>query len=151
MVVTINYLPYQFNNGKRRKNGYKARKNLIQVEIQIPVQKDQDQDLQHYHYQDGISRQECKHFTTYDLNELIKIKHVNDSDIRYKQLSFGTVSLICEFKLNGRKRGSMGGQGKKTYQNIEKNPTGIIWQNLRKVPCIPSRQVKHTGKLIYAS
>ena len=73
--------------GKGEKNGYKARKNLIQVEIQ--VQKDQGQDLQHYHYQDGISTPECRHISTYDLNELTKIKHITGSDIRYKQLSLG--------------------------------------------------------------
>ena len=101
--------------------------------------------LQHYHYQDGISRPESKHITTFDLNELMKIK-VTDSNIRNKQLSFRTAWLISEFKLNRRKRGSRGGQDKKTYQNIEK-PRGIIWQNLRTVPCIPYRGVKHTGKL----
>ena len=76
----------------------------------------------------------------------MKIKHVTDSDVRYKQLSFGTVRLIHKFKINRRKRRSRGGQGKKTYQNIEK-PTGIIWQNLKKVPCMPYRGFKHTGKL----
>ena len=44
--------------GKGEKNGYKARKNLIQVEVQIQVQKDQGQDLQHYHHQDGITGHE---------------------------------------------------------------------------------------------
>ena len=43
----------------------------------------------------------------------MKIKHVTDSDIRYKQLSSRTVRLMHEFKLNRRKRGSRGGQGKK--------------------------------------
>ena len=103
------------------------------------MQKVQGQDLQHYHYQDRISRPECRHITTWDLNELRKIKHVTDSNIRYKQLSFGTARFICVFKLNRRKRGSMGGQGKKTYQNIEK-PTGMIWKNLRK------NHVYHTGE-----
>ena len=32
--------------GKGEKVGYKARKNLIQVDIQIEMQKDQGQDLQ---------------------------------------------------------------------------------------------------------
>ena len=86
------------------------------------------------------------YITTYDLNELMKIKHVTDRDIRYKQLSFGTVRIVHEFKLNRRKRGSRESQDKKTYQNIEK-PTGILRQNLRKVPCIPHRRVKYTGKL----
>ena len=54
----------------------KGRKNLIQV------QKDHSQDQEHYQY--GISQQENKHITTYDLSELIRIKHVIANDIRYK-------------------------------------------------------------------
>ena len=51
------------------------------------MQKDHSQDQEHY--QDGIHQPECNDITTYDLNELMRIKHATASDIRYKQLSFG--------------------------------------------------------------
>ena len=69
----------------------RPRKNLIHVKIQM--QKDHSQDKEHY--KDGISQPECKHITIYDLNELMRIKHATDNDIRYKQLSFRTVRSVC--------------------------------------------------------
>ena len=82
----------------------------------------------------------------YDPTELIRIKHVTNHDIRYKQLPFGTVRSICKLKLNRRKRDWRGGQTKKAYQKITK-PTGVTWENLRILPCIPNKGIKHKGKL----
>ena len=59
-----------------------TRTNLIQVQVQED------------HYQYGISQLECRHSTTYDPTEFIRIKHVTNNDIRYKQLPFGTVRSI---------------------------------------------------------
>ena len=42
--------------------------------------------------------------------------------------------------------GTRGSQDNKAYQCIKK-PKGIIWQNLREVPCTASKGVRHTGKL----
>ena len=52
------------------------------------------------HYQDGVNQPEHKHIITYDLTELMRIRHVTANDIRYKQLSFGTVRLLHNLKLN---------------------------------------------------
>ena len=57
------------------------------------MHEDQGQDLQHNDYKDRISRPECRHITTYDLNELMKIKHVTDNDIRCKHLFFWNCEL----------------------------------------------------------
>ena len=116
----------------------KARKNLIQIQ----VQKDHSQDQEHYQY--GISQLEYKHITTYDLSELIRIKHVVANDIRYKQPSFGTARSIHKLKLNRWERGSRG--GRKTYQTIT-IPIGVKWTNLRILPHVPNKRVKHKGKL----
>ena len=56
--------------------------NLIQVQVQED------------HNQYGISQTECKYITPYDPTELIRIEHVTNHDIRYKQLPFGTVINI---------------------------------------------------------
>ena len=78
-----------------------TRTNIIQVQVQED------------HYQYGVNQMECEHITTYDPIELIRIKHVTNHDIRYKQLPIGTVRSICKLKLNRRDRGSRGGQSKK--------------------------------------
>ena len=70
-----------------------TRTNLIQVQVQED------------HYQYGISQLKYKHITTYDPTGLIRIKHVTNHDIRYKQLLSRTVRSICKLKLNRRNRG----------------------------------------------
>ena len=82
----------------------------------------------------------------YEPYELKKIKHDMDKDIRFKQLPFGTVRSVWELKLNRSKRRTRGGQDNKAYQYIKK-PKDITWQNLGEVPCMASREVRHTGKL----
>ena len=111
-----------------------ARTNLVQVQVQED------------HYQYEISQWKCKHITTYDSTELIRIKHVTNHDIRYKQLPFGTLRSIHKPKLSRRKRGSRGGQNKKAYKKFTK-PTGVTLENLRILPCIPNIGIKHKGKL----
>ena len=49
----------------------------------------------------------------------MRVKHATANDIRYKQLSFGTVRSVHNLKLNRRKRGSRGGQTKNTQQKIK--------------------------------
>ena len=61
------------------KNLTQTRSNLIQVQVQED------------YYQYGISQLESNHIITYDPTELVRIKHVTNHDIRYKQLPFGTV------------------------------------------------------------
>ena len=104
--------------------------------IQVQVQED--------HYQYGISQLESRQIIIYDPIKLLRIKHVTNHDIRYKQLPFGTVRSIGKFKLNRKKRGSGGGQRMKAYQKITK-PTRVTWENLRILPCIPNKQLKHKG------
>ena len=111
-----------------------TRTNLIQVQGQED------------HYQYGISQMESRDTTTYDPTELIRMKHVINYDIRYKQLPLGTVRSIHKLKLNRRKRALRGGQGKKAYQKITK-PTGVTWENLRILSCILNKGIKHKGKL----
>ena len=106
------------------------------------MQKDHSQDQEHCQY--GISQAECKHITTYDLSELIRIKHVVANDITYKQLSLGMVRSIWKLKLNRWKEGP--GGGRKTYQKITKS-IGVKWENLRILPCAPNKGIKHKGKL----
>ena len=48
-----------------------TRTNLIHVHVQED------------HYQYGIIQPKCRHITTYDPTELIKIKYVTNHDIRY--------------------------------------------------------------------
>ena len=102
--------------------------------------------MQEDYYQYGISQPKFKHISTYNPTELIRIKHVTNYDIRYKQLPFGTVSSIGKLKLSRRKRGLRGRQSKKAYQKITK-PTGVTLENLRILPCIPNKGIKHKGKL----
>ena len=111
-----------------------TRTNLIQVQVQDD------------YYKCGISQLKCKHITIYDPTELIRIKHVTNHDIRYKQLPFGRVRSKCKLKLNRRKRGLRGGQSKKAYQKITK-PRGVALKNLSILPCIPKKGIKHKVKL----
>ena len=121
----------------------KVRKILIQ--IQIKVQKIQGQ-YQEHHW-DRISQPECKNIITYDLDALMEIKHVTERDNIYKQLPFGTVRTVCELKLNRRKRGSRGGQGRNVVPMTFKKPTGVVRKNLRPLQYASYKVTKHTGKL----
>ena len=84
--------------------------------------------VQEGHFQCTIGHQECKHrhITTYDLTELKRIKCVINHDTRYKQLPFGAVRLICELKLNRRKRGSRGDKARE-LTNKSPNQQELYW------------------------
>ena len=115
---------------KKEKNLTQTRENLIHIQVQEG------------HYQCRIRQQDCKHrhITTYDLTELIRIKHVTNHDIRYKQLPFETVRSIHKLKLTRRNRGQGEDKSKKAYQKITQ-PMGDILENLRILPCIPKKGI----------
>ena len=74
----------------------------------------------------------------------MEIKHVTNRDKRYKQLSFGTVRIVRELKLNRRKRHSRGGINKPIV--LEK-PTGVVKKNLRTLLYVSNKASRHNGKL----
>ena len=129
-------------NGRNLKEK-KVRKNLIKIEIQIQKVHGECQE----HLQVGISQPEHRNITTYDPVALMKIKHVTNTDNRYKQLSFGTIRTIHELRLNRRKRGSRGGQRKSNVMITLDKTTRAVLKNLRPLPYSSHKVTKHTGKL----
>ena len=129
-------------NGRNLKKR-KVRKNLIQIQIQVQRVHGQYQE----HLKVGISQMECRNITTYDPVALMKIKHVTNTDNRYKQLPFGTIRTIHELRLNKRKRVSRGGQRKSNVMITLYKPTRAVLKNLRQLPYSSHKVTKHTGKL----
>ena len=76
----------------------------------------------------------------------MKIKHVTNTDNRYKQLPFGTLRTIHELRLNRRKRGSRGGQRKIDVMITLDKPTWAELKNLRPLPYSSYKVTKHIGK-----
>ena len=111
-------------NGRNLKEK-NVRKNLIQIQVQKVHGQYQE------HLQVGISQPECRNITTYDPVALMKIKHVTNTDNRYKQLPFGTIRTICERSFNTRKRGSRGGQRKYNVMIALDKPTRVALKNLQ--------------------
>ena len=64
----------------------------------------------------------------------MKIKHVTNTDNRYKQFLFGTIRTVHELRLNRRKRGSKGGQIKSNVMITLDKPTRGVLKNLRPLP-----------------
>ena len=81
MVDILSYSYYQLlmGNGRNLKEK-KVRKNLIQIQIQVQKVNGQCQE----HLQVGINQLECRNITSYDPVALMKIKHVTNTDNRYK-------------------------------------------------------------------
>ena len=77
----------------------------------------------------------------------MKIKHVTNTDNRYKQLPFGTKRTIHELRLNRRNRGSRGGQRKSNVMITLDKPTRAVLKNLRPLPYSSHTVTKHIGKL----
>ena len=77
----------------------------------------------------------------------MKIKHVTNTDNRYKQLPFWTIRTIHELILNRRKRGSREGQRKSDVMITLDKPTRVVLKNLRPLPYSSHKVTKHTGKL----
>ena len=103
-------------------------KKVSKIVIQIQVQKAHGQYQEHL--QVGISQPECRNIATYDPVALMKIKHVTNTDNRYKQLPFGTIRTIHELRLNRGKRGSRGGQRKSNVMITLDKPTRLVLKNL---------------------
>ena len=100
-IPSYSYYQLLMENGRNLKEK-KVRKNLIQIQMQVQKVYGQCQE----HPQVGISQPEFRNITTYDQVALMKIKHVTNTDNRYKELPFGTIRTIYELRLNRRKRGS---------------------------------------------
>ena len=77
----------------------------------------------------------------------MKIKHVTNTDNKYRQLPIEIIRTIHELRLNRRKGGSRGGQRKSNVMITLDKPTRVVLKNLRPLPYSSHKVTKHTGKL----
>ena len=117
-IVSYSFHQLLMGTGRNLKEK-KVRKSLIQIQVQKVHGQYQE------HLQGEISQPEHRNITTYDPVALMKIKHVTNTDNRYKQLPFGTIRTIHELRLSRRKRGSRGGQRESNVMiTLDKNQLG---------------------------